>query len=125
MGLVAVGQHLDEELGVHFEHLALDVHVVVQVIVALLAKLDLFKVDFDTDITHIDILKRQVLLETERAFICDISERIQQFLGPVFKQWDLRQKCLMQVSHQLLERLAFFDLKEVLIVLWITHVVEA
>ena len=100
-------------------------HVVVQIVVSLRAKLDLLEVDFDADLADVNILEREVLLEAVCALVCDIAERIQQLLCPALIERNVGLQCLVQIGQQLLQRFALLDLKEVLIVVWVAHVVEA
>ena len=60
-------------------------HVVVQLIVTLVSKLDLLEVDLDANITHVDIFQAKVLLQAVRALVSDVSERIEKFLCPVLE----------------------------------------
>ena len=123
--LISIGKHLDQELGVHLEHLAFYVHVVVQVVVSLLSKLDLLEVDLDANVADIHILQAEVLLEAVRALVGDVSECIQQLLRPVLEERYLWHECLSKISQQLLQRLTLLDFKEVLVVVGVCHVVEA
>ena len=91
-------------------------HVVVQVVVSLLTELDLLEVDLDTNVAHIDVLEGEVFLQTIGTLVCDITESVQKFLGPVLEQGNLWHQGFALVSQELLERLALFDLKEVLVV---------
>ena len=59
--------------------------MVVQLIVALVSKLDLLEVDLDANVTHVDIFQAEVLLQAVRALVGDVSERIEKFLCPVFE----------------------------------------
>ena len=59
--------------------------MVVQLIVALVSKLDLLEVDLDTDVTHVDVFQAEVLLQAVRALVSDVSERIEKFLRPVLE----------------------------------------
>jgi len=96
--LVTIGQHFNEQFSIHLEHLALNVHVILQVVVSLLSKLDLLEVDLDTDVTHVHILEAQVFLQAESALVGDVSESVKQLFGPILEQRDLRLKCLSLVS---------------------------
>ena len=100
-------------------------HVVVQIIVSLLPELDLLEVDLNANIAHIHILQAEVLLESVSALVGDVSESVQQFLSPILKERYLRHESLSQIGQQLFQRLAFLDFKEVLVVVWVGHVVEA
>ena len=69
-------------------------HVVVQVVISLLAKLDFLEVHLDANVADKDIFERQVLLQTIGALVGDIAEGVEQLFSPVFEQWDLRQESL-------------------------------
>ena len=125
LALISVGQHLDQELGVHLEHLTFYVHVVVQVVVSLLSKLDLLKVALDANVADIHILQAEVLLKAVRALVGDVSECIQQLLRPVLEERYLWHECLSKISQQLLQRFALLDFKEVLVIFDVGHIVEA
>eukprot|EP00353_Schmidingerella_taraikaensis_P001457 CAMPEP_0185594784 /NCGR_PEP_ID=MMETSP0434-20130131/76118_1 /TAXON_ID=626734 ORGANISM="Favella taraikaensis, Strain Fe Narragansett Bay" /NCGR_SAMPLE_ID=MMETSP0434 /ASSEMBLY_ACC=CAM_ASM_000379 /LENGTH=139 /DNA_ID=CAMNT_0028222341 /DNA_START=736 /DNA_END=1155 /DNA_ORIENTATION=- len=99
--------------------------MVVEVVVALLPKLDLLQVDFDADLANVHVLQRQVLLQAERAFVGDVAERIQQLLRPALIQRHVRLQSLAQVRQQFLKRLALLNLEEVLIEIGVAHVIEA
>ena len=122
--VVSIREHFYQKLSVHLEHLALNVHVVVQIVVSLRAKLDLLEVDFDADLADVYVLKREIFLKAVSALVCDIAERIQQLLCPALIQWNVGLQRLVQIGQQLLQRFALLDLKEVLIVVWVAHVVE-
>ena len=100
-------------------------HVVVQIVVSLLSKLDLLEVDLDANVTDIHILQAEVLLEAVCALVCDVAESVQQLLRPILEERDLWHECLSKIGQQLLQRLAFLDFKEVLVVVGVGHVVEA
>ena len=123
--LISVGQHLDQELGVHLEHLALHVHVVVQIVVSLLSELDLLEVNLDANVADIHILQAEVLLEAVCALVGDVPESVQQLLGPILEERYLWHECLSKIGQQLLQWLTFLDFKEVLVVVGVGHVVEA
>ena len=76
MRFVPVGEHLDQELGIHLEHLTLDMHVVVQIVVSLLSKLDLLEVDLDSNVTYIDVLETEVLLKAIGTLVGDVAEGV-------------------------------------------------
>ena len=100
-------------------------HVVIQLIVSLITKLDLFQINFDTDVTNIHVLKAEILLQPIRAFVGNVTESVKQLLRPVFEQRDLGHESFTQVRHELLERLSFLDLKEILVVVYVCHVIKA
>ena len=41
LSFITIGEHFDQKLGVHLQHLAFHVHMIIKVVVALLTKLDL------------------------------------------------------------------------------------
>ena len=99
--------------------------MVIELIVSLIPKFDLLEVHLDSDITHVYVLQTQILLQTVRALVCYVPKRIEKLLGPVLEEGDLGQECLAQICEELLQRLALFDLKKVLVVVGIRHVIEA
>ena len=100
-------------------------HVVVQVVISLLAKLDFLEVHLDANVADKDIFERQALLQTIGALVGDIAEGVEQLFSPVFEQWDLRQESLALLSEELFERFALLDFKEVLVIFDVGHIVEA
>ena len=100
-------------------------HVVVQIVVSLLSELDLLEIDFDANVADIHILQAEVLLEAVSALVGDVAESVQQLLRPILEERDLWHECLSKIGQQLLQRLAFLDFKEVLVVVRVGHVVEA
>ena len=100
-------------------------HVVVQVVISLLAKLDFLEVHLDANVADKDIFERQVLLQTIGALVGDIAEGVEQLFSPVFEQRDLRQESLALLSEELFERFALLDFKEVLVIFDVGHIVEA
>ena len=53
---IAIGEHLNQKLGKHLQHLTFYMHVIVQIIISLLSELDLLEVYLDSNVTNVDIL---------------------------------------------------------------------
>ena len=51
-------------------------HVVVQIVVSLLSKLDLLEVDLDSNVTYIDVLETEVLLKAIGTLVGDVAEGV-------------------------------------------------
>ena len=100
-------------------------HVVIELVVPLVAKLDLLEVDLDADVADVNVLQTQVLLQAIRALVCDVPESVEQLLGPILEERDLRQQRFAQVCEELLQGLSLFDLEKVLIVVGIRHIIKA
>ena len=100
-------------------------HVVVELVVPLVAELYLLEVDLDADVADVNVLQTQVLLQAIRALVRDVPESVEQLLGPILEEWDLRQQRFAQVCEELLQGLSLFYLEKVLIVVGIRHVIEA
>ena len=91
-------------------------HVVIKLVVTLITKLDLFQVDFDSNIAHVNVLQTEVFLQTISTLVCDVSESIEKLFGPILEEWDLREQGLAQIRQKFLEWFALFYLEKVLIV---------
>jgi hypothetical protein len=99
--------------------------VEVQCVVPLLSELNLFEVDLNAYITHIDVLESDVFVQVVGAPVGDVSECVQDLFGPVLEKRFVVDESLAQVSHDLLDLSALLDLEEILVVVLVGYVIEA